>query len=369
MACPANSRETKIGMGFVAQTDLKTPNTALEIWSLTITNTAPFTVTPTTEDDANDIGKGDEFPTQIFPVSMDVTGRIEKFMSSQAAAWAFAFGLGGVTETAAGTGAKYVCKPTDPAVDCIDLPPFTVVEQIRPGVDSFKDAAYVGCVVTGFTISLESGPGRNNARLTVDIAGTGQTQIPSGLAIPAPFPEDFLNAASATINVNGMDYVLAKSFISAEITWGVNPRLDTGYYPGSGVDAYGYALRGRMEYATRVAGMTFVARAQKGSPEYNQLLSRTEGTTIVTLTGATIGAGPDKNSIEIKFPRSVISAAVNGDADGLVTINCTVKPLKHTTLGYVEFTATTTKPGINPATFHSPHAEDAPAGEGQRVAA
>jgi hypothetical protein len=351
MACPANSRETKVGLGFVAQTDLATPNVEAEIWSLTITNTAPFTVTPTTEDDANDIGKGDEFPTQIFPVSMDVTGRIEKFLSSQSAAWAFVFGLGGVTETAAGTGgAKYVCVPTDPAVACIDLPPFTVVEAIRPGSPSFKDIAYVGCVVTGFTISLESGPGRNNARLTIDIAGTGKVITPSGIAVPAPFAESFLNAASATINVNGIDYVLSKSFISAEITWAVNPRLDTGYYPGSGTDANGYAQRGRMEYSTRVAGMTFVARATQGSPEYNQLLARTEGVTTVTLTGANIGAGPEKNSIEIKFPRSVISAATNGDADGLVTINCTVKPLKHATQGYVQFTATTTKSGIEPRT-------------------
>jgi hypothetical protein len=367
MACPANSRETKIGLGFVAQTDLETPNTAAEIWSLTITNPAPFTVTPNTEDDAADIGKGDEFPTQIFPVSMDVTGRIEKFLSSQAAAWTFAFGLGNATETAAGTGARYDCIPTDPAVACIDLPPFTVVEQIRPGADAFLDTAFVGCVISGFTLTLESGPGRNNARLGIDIVGTGRVLNPSGIMVPAVAHEDFLNAASATINVNGIDYVASKSFISAEITWAVNPRLDSGYYPGSGVDANGYAMRGRMEYANRVAGMTFVARATKGSPEYAQLMARTEGVTTVTLSGALIGAGPEKHGITITFPRSVISSAVNGDADGLVTINCTVKPLKHATLGYATFSATTTKTGIDPLLLHE-H-EEAPAEEAPPLAA
>jgi hypothetical protein len=343
MACPANSRETKIGCGFIEQDDLVTPNTAAEIWSFTIQNTAPFVVTPVTEDDAADIGKGDEFPTQVFPVSMDVTGRIEKQISSQFAAWAFVFGVGSMTHA----GNTYTCQPSDPAVDCIDLPPFTAVEQIRPtGTPPFLDRAMVGTVITGFAINLESGPGRNNARISVDIAGTGKVVSPSTIVIPAVTTEDYLNAASAIITVNGIDYIAQKSFISAEITWAVNPRLDSGYYPGSGVDANGYALRGRMEYSNRVCGMTFVARAAPGSPEYNALLARTEGVTNVKLVGATIGAGPEKHGIEINFPRSMFSSVVNGDADGLVTINCTVRALKHPTLGYCQFKATTTKGDI-----------------------
>lgn len=358
MACPANSRETKIGLGFVAQTDLQTPNAQPDIKSLTITNSAPFTITPTTEDNAADIGKGDEFPTEQYPVSMDVTGRIEKFLTSESAAWAFVMGLGNVDETVVGTtGAKYVCTPTDPAVHCIDLSAFTVVEQIRPGVDAFLDNALVGCVITGFTINLESGPGRNNARIAIDIAGSGKVITPSGLTVPDPIPEHPLNAASATISVNGIDYILSKGFISAEITWQVNPRLDTGYYPGSGVDENGFALRGRMEYSNRVAGMTFVARASKGSPEYNMLLTMQEGETIVTLSGAQIGAGPDKHSISVRFPRSTIAAATNGDADGIVTINCTVKPLKDPVDGYAIFTATTETPGIEPLKHEHPAAE------------
>ena len=355
MACPANSRETKIGVGFIAQADLQTPNTAAEIWSFTTTNTAPFTITPTTETDAGDIGKGDEFPMTMYPVSMDVTGRIEKQISSEAAAWAFAFGLGNTTRVPTAPGMKYDCAPTDPAVHCIDLPPFTAVEQIRPeAAPPFTDRAMPGCVVTGFSLTLESGPGRNNARLGVDIAGTGKIITPSAIIIPPLTPEHYLNAASATIVVNGQDYVLSKSFISAEITWAVNARLDTGYYPGSGVDQYGYALRGRMEYSNRVAGMTFVARAQPGSPEFLALMQRSEGTTEVTLTGAYLtGSTGPKHEIRVFFPRSVISAATNGDADGLVTISATVTPLKHATQGYCLFSATTTKNDIDPMTAYT----------------
>ena len=347
MACPANSRETKIGCGFIEQATLETANTAAEIWSFTIQNPAPFVVSPVTEDDAADIGKGDEFPTQVFPVNMDVTGRIEKQISSQFAAWAFAFGLGKFTKVAAGTGSKYTCIPSDPLVDCIDCPPFTAVEQIRPtGTPPFLDRAMVGCIVSGFGITLESGPGRNNARIAVDVAGTGKLVLPSAIVIPAITPEDYLNAASATINICGIDYVLAKSFISAEITWAVNPRLDTGYYPGSGVDEWGYALRGRMEYSNRMCGLTFVARAAPGSPEFQNLVTRTEAVTTITLSGALIGAGPDKHGIRIHFPRSSFSAAVNGDADGLVSVNCTVRALKHPSNGYCTFEATTTKGDI-----------------------
>ena len=343
MACPANSREIKIGVGFIEQDDLKTPNTAGEIWSFTLTNTAPFVVTPTTEDNANDIGKGDEFPTTVFPISMDVTGRIEKMISSQAAAWAFVFGLNNMTLA----GGTYTCVPADPATECIDMPPFTAVEQIRPGgTPPFLDRAMVGCVISGFQINLESGPGRNNARLAIDVVGTGQIASPSGITLPAPAKEDFLNAASATITIGNppIDYVLSKSFISAEVTWNVNPRLDSGYYPGSGVDANGYALRGRMEYAQRVCGMSFVARATPGSPEFNQLVARTQGPATITLTGAYItGSSGPRHGIRIHFPHAMFSSVVNGDNEGLVTINCTVRAIKVGTDPYCQFEATTDK--------------------------
>lgn len=349
MPCPANSRETKIGVGFVEQDDLATPNTAAEIFSFTLTNTAPFTVNPQTEDNAADIGKGDEFPTQVFPLGIDITGRIEKMISSQVAAWAFVFGLNNTTKAAAGTGTKYTCVPADPATECIDMPPFTAVEQIRPGgTPPFLDRAMIGMVISGFAINLESGPGRNNARLSIDVVGTGKQQSPSGIVLPNPITESFLNASSATITIGGIDYILAKSFISAEVTWNVNPRLDSGYYPGSGVDANGFAMRGRMEYANRVCGMSFVARAQPGNPEYNQLVTLNRAPATITLTGAGIANAADtnKHGIRIHFPHAMYQSVVNGDADGLVTINCTLRAIKQGTDPYCVFEATTDKSDI-----------------------
>jgi hypothetical protein len=59
-----------------------------DIWSLTKTNAALSTVTLNTENDAAELGKGHEFATQVFKSHWDVSGSIEKFLTSEIAAWA-----------------------------------------------------------------------------------------------------------------------------------------------------------------------------------------------------------------------------------------------------------------------------------------
>jgi len=348
-SCPANVRETKIAFGYKPQADLATENVIAEVWSLTKTNTALMTVAPVNEDDANDIGKGDEFPTQTFPTNIDTAVTIEKYCSSEFLAWLFCFTTGKATKSgAAGTGFTYAAVPSDPVVNCINLPPFTFAEQIRTPPDSVIDRAGIGFVVNDWTLTMESGPGRANCRVSVNCVGTGKLATPSGLT---PWPpveaEHFLNAAGATINVIGIDYVLAASFISAEFRWNNNVRLPSGLYPGSGTQN-GYAIRGRMEYGNRECTLTFVARAAKGSPEYLALIAspQTEGPATIAVNGATIGAGPGKHNFSIASTRAVFSAVVNGDSDGIVTVNCTVRFLKPTTGPYITLSATTTKDAI-----------------------
>jgi hypothetical protein len=344
-SCPANVRETKIAFGFVPQPDLPTPNTPPEMWSLTKTNPALGVVTPINETDADDIGKGDEFPTATFPTSIDTAATIEKFCSSEFLAWLFCFTTGQATKT----GNTYTAVPSDPVVNCLNLPAFTYAEQIRPQPDSVVDRAMVGMVVNDWTLTMESGPGRANCRVAVNCVGTGKTIAPSGITPwPAIEPEHFLNAASATISILGIDYVMSASFISAELRWGNNVRLPSGLYPGSGVQN-GYAIRGRMEYGSRECSLRFVARALKGSPEYALLMTPApgnEGSVTISTTGATIGAGPGKHGFTVTFPRAVFTAVVNGEADGIVTVDCVVTPLKPPTGDYVTLSATTEKSGI-----------------------
>jgi len=339
--CAANIRETKLGIGYKAQADLVTPNTAAEIWTITKTNAALSTVSPQTEDNAADIGKGDEYPTQVFPTSMDVASSIEKFISSQFMAWLFAFSLGDVTTSGTAPAVTYTCIPSDPLDTCLEMPAFTIVEQIRPGTPAFLDRALVGMVINDWTMTWESGPGRNNARVTVNSVGTGKVLVPSGIVLPAPLAETFLNASSAAITINGEDYIAKKSFISLEVRWNNNVRTDSGFYPGSGVDANGFALRGRMEHGDRMCEISFVARMCAGSPEYIALITLDTGPADISLTGA------NGHGITLHFPKVQYSALTEGEADGIVTINATLRVLKDPAAPYVTFTAITDQGGID----------------------
>jgi len=317
----------------VPQTDLVTANADADLWNLLRTNTALLQTNLATETDALDIGKGDEFPLTVFKTSMGTALEYQKYCTSEYMAWLFAFALGSCTKTAAGTGFTYASIPQDPTVACIDLPAFTYVEQIRPGASAVVDRAAVGMVVNDFQIAMSSGPGRANCQVTAHYIGTGQLIVPSALTIPLPTQEHLLNASNAaTITINGIDYLLgtrAGCFTSLQFGWNNNVRADSGYFPGSGVQN-GFALRGRMEFGTREITLSFVARAVAGSQEYNNLLALTEGATTITINGAIIGAGPQTHGMTISCPRTIISANTNGDADGIVTVDCTVQILKPT---------------------------------------
>jgi hypothetical protein len=347
-SCPANVRESKIAFGFIPQADLTTENTSAEIWSLLKTNTDLLNLTLATETDALDIGKGDEFPTQVFPTSAGTTVGIQKYCTSEFMAWLFCFGLGQATGTAAGAGFHYAASPQDPASgNCINLTPFTWAEQIRPAPNSVLDRAAIGMVVNDFTITMESGPGRNNCRVAANFIGTGQVQAPSGITFPANTPEHLLNANGASVlTVNGIDYMLGGNFVSLEFAWSNNVNTTSGYYPGSGTQN-GFGIRGRMEFGTRSYSFRYVVRAQKGSQEFLNLINQTEGATTVTVKGASIDAS-NFNDMTLSFPRTRQSANVTGEQDGVVTVNCEVAILKPTdgVTPLCTLSATTTKSNI-----------------------
>jgi hypothetical protein len=348
-SCPANIQETRIAFGFKPQADISTENLVAEIWSLTKTNPALSVLTPTNETDAADIGKGDEFPTQIFPSNMDSSVAIEKYVSSEFMAWLFCFTTGKATKTAAGTGWTYAAVPGDPVVNCINLPLFTYVEQIRAEPDSVVDRALISLVVGDWQLTMSSGPGRANCRVTVTCPGAGRYNSPSGLTIPAVTTEHFLNAAGAAINIMGTDYVAGGSFVSLDFRWTNNVRLDSGFYPGSGTQN-NYAVRGRMEYGVRQFTLSFVARAAKGSPELAKLLDPTatgEGPVTFSVKGAQIDAS-DFHQFQISIPRARFSSVVNAEDAGIVTVQCEVSALKPTdgVTPIITLSATTVQDGI-----------------------
>lgn len=347
ISCPANVQETKIAFGYKPQADVATPNLITEMWSLTKVNPALSVVSPNKETNALDIGKGNEFPSQVFPSHMDASTGLEKYVSSEFMAWLFCFTTGNATKAAAGTtGFAYHATPNDPAVTCINLPCFTWDEQIRPSPDSVIDRALVGMVINDWTLTMSSGPGRANCRVACTLPGSGRANSPGLSPLPAVTQEHFLNAAGAFISINGIDYVLSQTFISLEFRWNNNVRLDTGFYPGSGTQN-GYAVRGRMEYGIREFMLSFVARAQKGSAEYNNLLSGAESSATFGVKGGLIET-TFFHDFTITLPRTVMQAVVNGEDANIVTVNCTVTALQPTdgVTPIITMSATTTKDAI-----------------------
>lgn len=346
-SCPANVQETLIAFGYAPQTDVATANALPQLWSLTKVNPALSVVNPVNETNALDIGKGNEFPSQVFPSYQDASVALEKYVSSEFMAWLFCFSTGKATKTLVGTtGFTYAAVPNDPAVDCINLPCFTWDELIRAEPNSIVDRALVGCVVGDWTLTMQSGPGRANCRVACTLPGSGRVQIPGLTPLPALTLEHLLNAAGATITINGIDYVLSQSFISLEFRWNNNVRLDTGLYPGSGTQN-GYAVRGRMEYGIREMTLSFVARAQKGSTEYNNLINQVEGPATFGVQGASIDA-THFHSFQISMPRTRMQSVVNGDDNNIVTVQCAVTALQPTdgVTPIITLTATTGQDGI-----------------------
>jgi hypothetical protein len=231
---PAKIQEMLIGFGYKKQTNISTANILAQIWRLNKINTNFTMPTLNTENDAADLGKGHEFATQVFKTSWDVKGTLEKYCSSDFAAWVMCFGLGHVVQTGSGGNWIYTVKPLDPVVEGIELPYFSYLEQMRPGGSAVVDHMSVGCAIEDWTLTINSGPGRINSKLVASVIGSGIFVKPSGISLPAATVEKLLPSASLALVINGVDYVTNKNIVSLTATWKNNLHVDSGFYPGSG---------------------------------------------------------------------------------------------------------------------------------------
>jgi hypothetical protein len=92
--------------------------------------------------------------------------------------------------------------------------------------------------------------------------------------------------------------------------------------------------------------LNFVARALKGSQEYNNLINQTEAATTFGVKGAAIDAS-NFHGFNIDMPRTRLSAVVHGQDANIVTVQCTVTALQPTDGSpIIHLTATTTQNGI-----------------------
>ena len=331
-------QEVLICFGKQKQTDIATANSAVQMWQLRKLNAALANPKLNTENDADEFGKGHEFPTQSFQTSWDAGSTIEKYLSAEIAAWAMAFSLGKVVKAGTNPNFTYTCTPLFPANgDAAELPYFSFVEQIRPGAGIVLDRMAVGCAVEGWTISIGSGPGRANSKINIEFVGSGKLTEPSGIVVPAATLEKLLPSASLALAINGVNYVSNKNIVSLETSWKNNILMDAGFFPGSGFqtpgDATSGAIRGRLEFGKRQGTLRFTARFENGSTELTKLKSQTTGTAVITLTYDA------NNSLQITWEKVSFATAEVGETDGIVTVAVECLPMYDSTNGIISAVA------------------------------
>ena len=329
-------QSTKIAFGVNRQADIATATSGLV--SFTKLNSSLAQTNLGIETDEAEYGKGDEYATQQFTTAWDTSIPMEKYGTSQWAAWAWGFCLGKVIPS----GSGYTIEPIDPGVDGLELPYFTYVEQI-PGTD--LDQMAIGCAIEEIKHTINSGPGRQNNRLQVTAVGSGKIIDPSAVTVPSPITETLLPAGGAQITINGVDYVLNKSLVSLEMGWKNNLLLKEGFFPGSGTqdptDPTSGQIRGRIEIGTRKLTLNFTVRVNAASLEAQKLKDRTTGPAVITLPVSST------HSFTATFHKVGFDVIRRTDTSGIATISVNCNLLKDTALNKVlTITANTDLTGI-----------------------
>jgi hypothetical protein len=173
--------------------------------------------------------------------------------------------------------------------------------------------------VEGFQISIGSGPGRANSKISIEFVGSGKViDAATGIVMPAATAEKLLPSASLTLTINGVDYVTNKNIVSLETGWKNNIRTDSGFFPGSGFQTAGDgasgAVRGRLEFGNRAGNLRFVARFENGSAEYAKLKAQTTGTAVIHLQYDA------DNALDLTWQKVAFQAVELGEADGILTV-------------------------------------------------
>jgi len=270
-----------------------------------------------TENDAAEIGKGDEFISVagVFPVAYSPGGRLEKYSSAEFMTWALCYALGNVVEASS----IYTITPIAPGTT-LELPYLSVVEQVPEGGATCIDNAFIGCAVEDFLYEFSYGPGRASGKVTVNWVGSGKLTTPSAVTVPAVQTENNMLTASMALTIIGVDTVTLKTILKGSFGWKNNLMTNAGFFPGSGMQN-GAQIRGRLEIGARMPTFQFTARLLTGSSEYAKLIAQTTGTVVLTVTyDAT-------HTVTLTFASVSFEMVENTEVDGLVavTVTCAVK--------------------------------------------
>ena len=322
---PARVQSLVYGLGLNKQTSISSPgSTFLRFRKL---NMDIHTPEYTTETDKDEIGKGNEFISEVFPVAYTASGRVEKYGSAEYMTWAWAYALGNVTF---GSGI-YTIVPIDPTVT-LELPYFSIVQQLGEGGGMAVDEVYVGNAVEDVTTTYNYGTGRQSCKTTVNWAGSGRNTEPSGITVPSVLAEHYMLSASMAANINGTDYVAGKTLLNGTMAWKNNLAVGAGYFPGSGL-VNNAAVAGRLEIGNRVPTFTFTARLLHTSTEYAALIAQTTGTATITFTY------DGTHTVTFTWEQLSYQAVTKGEEGGIVTVQVTGAPQFNSVNGVVSVSA------------------------------
>lgn len=325
------------GFGYKTQTAIATANPVGELLRLNKLNPDIAYPMLTKEDDAAEMGKGDEFALQEYAVAWDTKVQFRKYLTSQIAMWAYSMGLGNVTAQNANSS---TIIPLD-ATQTIELPYFSVLQQMNPisstpGVDQLLP----GCALEDLQIDINNGPGRQSSQITFNVQGSGRFIEPSGYTMPGASAEVQLLAQNAAVTINGVDYVngAARGNLQS-IRLGLKNNIDpnTGFFIGSGSQTAGVptsgAIRGRHEFTNRVYSLSFTTRLVSNSAEFRAMSNLTTGSAVVTLSG---GAN---DLMTVNHPKVSFKAVEMSNANNIAVLNITCTVFKDPALGPIVVTA------------------------------
>jgi hypothetical protein len=316
----------KIATGLAAESSYNTASATFLGWEqLNLDIVSPDS---NTENDAAWVGKGNEFAENIFPTYNDVQGTFEKYGSAEWLTYGLAYALGGVSYSSP----TYTITPISPATT-LQLPSFSVAEQLPDGGSTSIDNLYTGCVMDSFSIDFKYGPGLKSVSTKGSFRGSGAVTTPSAITYPAVESEHFALGSGMSLTINGVDYVAASSGLEGSFSWNNALLADLGYTIGSGTDAKGFQNRASLLIGARKCAFSFTAFLSSSSAEYTKLRNLTTGTATMTFLY------DSTHTVTIELQKVAFEKVENTNVDGIASVRVSVLPMYDLSNGLVTVTA------------------------------
>lgn len=279
---------------------------------------------------------GVRFPTESWTEAWDSTFGYTVELSAQNAGRYFHAGLGTTTSTTAGGKTTHVHKPLDTAAAGLQMPPYSLVEQLAPSAGGINKL-WPSMLCEELDIEA-NGTGRLRAK--VSWRGSGEETDPSGVTNPTHVTgvqgtQYYFFNTMAKLNFGADSTASAEDITCDYESFKLNIKNeymnDAGYRPGcpryfnSSKKELG-VIRSELLLKDSVYTPEFTLRLRANQPEHLRLRRREAFSLAIILTGDDIaGSSPAAAfSLRFDFPITKFQMVEKTVSDKLVMV--TVKP-------------------------------------------